>query len=83
MVTPRMAPRLDAHSPDAFRRCARASADLLGGGLHELARPAFGRSALLLVTLGSLAELLSDGKSGSFFYFSNDGRYLIKTGRSA
>ena len=34
---------------------------------------------MLLGTLGSLAELLSDGKSGSFFYFSNDGRYLIKT----
>ena len=29
--------------------------------------------------MGSLAELFSEGKSGSFFYFSNDGRYLIKT----
>ena len=34
---------------------------------------------LLLGTMGSLAELFSEGKSGSFFYFSNDGRYLIKT----
>jgi Ca2+-binding EF-hand superfamily protein len=34
---------------------------------------------LLLGTLGSLSELFSEGKSGSFFYFSNDGRYLIKT----
>jgi len=34
---------------------------------------------LLLGTVGSLAELFSEGKSGSFFYFSNDGRYLIKT----
>ena len=29
--------------------------------------------------MGSLSELFSEGKSGSFFYFSNDGRYLIKT----
>ena len=34
---------------------------------------------LLLGTMGSLAELFSEGKSRSFFYFSNDGRYLIKT----
>ena len=34
---------------------------------------------LLLGTIGSLSELFSEGKSGSFFYFSNDGRYLIKT----
>ena len=34
---------------------------------------------LLLGTMGSLSELFSEGKSGSFFYFSNDGRYLIKT----
>ena len=26
-----------------------------------------------------VAELFSEGKSGSFFYFSNDGKYLIKT----
>ena len=35
--------------------------------------------AQLLGTMGSLSELFSEGKSGSFFYFSNDGRYLIKT----
>ena len=34
---------------------------------------------LLLGTMGSLAELFSEGKSKAFFYFSNDGRYLIKT----
>ena len=34
---------------------------------------------LLLGTLGSLSELLSEGRSGSFFYFSNDALYLIKT----
>jgi len=34
---------------------------------------------LLLGTLGSLTELFSEGKSGSFFYFSNDALYLIKT----
>ena len=34
---------------------------------------------MLLGSMGSLAELFSEGKSGSFFYFSNDGRYLIKT----
>jgi len=34
---------------------------------------------LLVGTMGSLSELFSEGKSGSFFYFSNDGRYLIKT----
>ena len=27
---------------------------------------------LLLGTMGSLSELFSEGKSGSFFYFSND-----------
>ncbi|KAL1495262.1 hypothetical protein AB1Y20_017122 [Prymnesium parvum] len=34
---------------------------------------------LLLGTLGSMSELFSEGKSGSFFYFSNDGNYMIKT----
>ena len=27
---------------------------------------------LLLGTMGSLSELMSEGKSGSFFYYSND-----------
>ena len=29
--------------------------------------------------LGALSELFSEGKSRSFFYFSHDGRFLIKT----
>ena len=34
---------------------------------------------LLLGNMGSLSELFSEGKSGSFFYFTNDGAYVIKT----
>ena len=33
---------------------------------------------LLLGTMGSLSELMSEGKSGSFFYYSNDALYMIK-----
>jgi len=29
--------------------------------------------------LTSLSELISSGKSGSFFYYSPDGRFTIKT----
>eukprot|EP00514_Thraustochytrium_sp_LLF1b_P008030 CAMPEP_0184536578 /NCGR_PEP_ID=MMETSP0198_2-20121128/16509_1 /TAXON_ID=1112570 /ORGANISM="Thraustochytrium sp., Strain LLF1b" /LENGTH=939 /DNA_ID=CAMNT_0026929719 /DNA_START=584 /DNA_END=3400 /DNA_ORIENTATION=+ len=36
-------------------------------------------SNLMLGSLSSLAELGSEGKSGSFFYFTSDGAFLIKT----
>jgi len=36
-------------------------------------------SNLLLGSLSSLSELGSEGKSGSFFYFTTDGRYMVKT----
>eukprot|EP00917_Polyrhabdina_sp_WS-2016_P010840 GHVP01023803.1.p1 GENE.GHVP01023803.1~~GHVP01023803.1.p1 ORF type:complete len:497 (-),score=61.49 GHVP01023803.1:2516-4006(-) len=34
---------------------------------------------LVLGNLSSLSELGSEGKSGAFFYYSADGRYIIKT----
>lgn len=36
-------------------------------------------SNLMLGSLSSLAELGSEGKSGSFFYFTSDGKYMVKT----
>jgi Ca2+-binding EF-hand superfamily protein len=36
-------------------------------------------SNLMLGNLSTLSELVSEGKSGSFFYFTTDGRYMIKT----
>ena len=27
----------------------------------------------------TLTELMSSGKSGSFFYYTNDGKYMLKT----
>jgi len=36
-------------------------------------------SNLMLGSLSSLAELGSEGKSGSFFYFTSDNMYLVKT----
>lgn len=33
----------------------------------------------MLGKLSSLSELSSSGKSGSFFYFTDDGEYMIKT----
>lgn len=29
--------------------------------------------------IGSLSEMVSEGKSGSFFYFSQDARFMVKT----
>jgi len=34
---------------------------------------------LLLGSLGALCEMVSTGRSGSFFFKTNDGKYLIKT----
>lgn len=34
---------------------------------------------LIIGNMSSLTELSSTGKSGSFFYFSEDGRYMLKT----
>lgn len=34
---------------------------------------------MVLGNLASLSELCSEGKSGAFFYYTADGRYLIKT----
>jgi 1-phosphatidylinositol-4-phosphate 5-kinase len=39
--------------------------------------------SLLMGDLTSLSELVSEGKSGSFFYFSYDQRYMVKTISSA
>ncbi|CDI78157.1 Phosphatidylinositol-4-phosphate 5-kinase 9, related, partial [Eimeria acervulina] len=36
-------------------------------------------SNLLLGSLSSLCELVSEGKSGALFYYTADGRYIIKT----
>jgi len=36
-------------------------------------------SNLMLGSLSSLAELGSEGKSGSFFYFTSDGQFMVKT----
>lgn len=36
-------------------------------------------SNLMLGSLSSLAELGSEGKSGSFFYFTSDGKFMVKT----
>lgn len=34
---------------------------------------------MVLGNLASLSELCSEGKSGAFFYYTADGRFLIKT----
>ncbi len=34
---------------------------------------------LLLGDVNGLSELVSEGKSGSFFYYSADAKYLVKT----
>lgn len=34
---------------------------------------------LLVGNLSSLSEKISDGKSGSFFFYSHDGKFLVKT----
>jgi len=34
---------------------------------------------MILGNLSSLSELSSEGKSGAFFYYTSDGRYMIKT----
>jgi len=34
---------------------------------------------MVLGNLSSLSELCSEGKSGAFFYFTSDGRFMIKT----
>ncbi|KAK8791945.1 hypothetical protein WA158_005322 [Blastocystis sp. Blastoise] len=34
---------------------------------------------IMLGNLSTLSELCSEGKSGSFFYYSSDGRYMVKT----
>lgn len=36
-------------------------------------------NSLMRAELGSFMELTSSGKSGSFFYYSSDGRYILKT----
>jgi 1-phosphatidylinositol-4-phosphate 5-kinase len=36
-------------------------------------------SSLLKGNFHSLKELISSGKSGSFFYYSMDGKYTLKT----
>jgi len=35
--------------------------------------------SLLMGNLASLSEIMSEGKSGSFFYFSDDMRFMVKT----
>ena len=35
--------------------------------------------SLLMGDLASLTEIMSEGKSGSFFYFSHDMRFMVKT----
>eukprot|EP00923_Selenidium_pygospionis_P011050 GHVN01019247.1.p1 GENE.GHVN01019247.1~~GHVN01019247.1.p1 ORF type:complete len:959 (-),score=151.24 GHVN01019247.1:1516-4392(-) len=37
---------------------------------------------MVLGNLSSLSELCSQGKSGAFFYYTSDGRFMIKTVRS-
>src|SRR5690242_8223154 len=34
---------------------------------------------LILGRMSSLSEKISDGKSGSFFFYSHDGRFMVKT----
>ena len=34
---------------------------------------------IIMGTLSTLTELYSEGKSGSFFYYSFDGKYMVKT----
>ena len=36
-------------------------------------------TSLLKGDLNSLSELISSGKSGSFFYYTADGKYTLKT----
>lgn len=35
--------------------------------------------SLMMGELSSLTELTSQGKSGSFFYYTTDGKYMLKT----
>jgi 1-phosphatidylinositol-4-phosphate 5-kinase len=34
---------------------------------------------MVLGNLASLSELCTEGQSGAFFYYSSDGKYMIKT----
>ena len=36
-------------------------------------------SSLMLGEMSSFTELTSQGKSGSFFYYTPDGKYMLKT----
>ena len=36
-------------------------------------------SSIIKGNMNSLSEFMSSGKSGSFFYYSMDGRYTLKT----
>ena len=35
--------------------------------------------SLILGEMSSMTELTSQGKSGSFFYYTADGKYMLKT----
>lgn len=66
------------YSPDIFKRI-RKLFDIIEKDYALSLGPEQILSELMVGALGSLSELFSEGKSGSFFYYSNDARYLIKT----
>ena len=73
-----MAPRFVDYAPHVFRSL-RA---LFGVGSREYMRsigPANLLGNLLLGNLSTMSQLGSEGKSGSFFYFTADGCYMVKT----
>eukprot|EP00736_Rhodelphis_marinus_P009012 Rmarinus@m.17012 len=67
-----------SYAPLAFRKIKRAfgileDSFMLSIGFVQLL------GNLLMGDLSSLSGQMSEGKSGSFFYFTRDGRFLIKT----
>ncbi len=70
--------RITSYGADKFREvrqsCGIEDDDfLLSVGIRQVI------GSLLLGDLVGLSEQVSEGKSGSFFYWSQDGRYMVKT----
>ena len=66
------------YAPHVFR-ALRAQVGLSTSSYLKSIGPEQLLGNLLLGNLSSLAELTTEGKSGAFFYFTADGKFLIKT----
>ena len=71
-------PKVTVYGGQLFREIRAASgvsdAEILGAlGIRQVL------GALLMGDLRGLGELVSEGKSGSLFFWSHDGKYMVKT----